>query len=1471
MPDRQETFDPRDAPGAAAGPTQPLGARQSPAPTPPPGPRRRGERGLRAVLAIALTIATAFYFVVAAAFLGLRFVVLPHLDSFRPRIEQTLSSALHAKVTIGQLQGRWSGLQPSFEVSGLQIVDAQGKPALSVPAARATLSWLSLLRFRPILSDLAIDQPELTAIRHADRSYTIAGFHIDTRGPGNDTFLRFVLTQQWITLRGGTIHWRDDAQRLPVLTLSQLNLAIANHGLTHRIGLQAQPDSATPHGPLDFRVRFRHAPLQPLTNPEHWTGTAYASASTLDLPMLARYSGTRIQADGGIVNAVVWLDFKAGAWRSAHGALSGNKLSLRADPTLPHLDVPSAGLHWTLRRNALDNPDMSLEIRDLHAELGGEPPLAGGVQVTRLLRVGQFNGRFRRASVGQGQLTALSGDAIDLGLLSQFLRALPLPHKILNELDRFDPRGTLTDYVIEAERKAPRTPAEASAAAIEGDEPLMRYRIKARLDGVSLGAQEPPPGLSRAGHPHVGLPGVENISGAVDADTTHGSATLDTRNAAVTIPGLFDNPRIEVNTLTGSANWTVAPRRDGDTQPRIHLNLARAAVGNADVQASASGVYTNAGQGRGALDLKAVFARIDAQRLARYLPTGISERLRVSIGHGLQAGELRNATMDVRGDLEKFPYTRFPDAGKFVIVAPFTGGRFDPTPYPPKRLANGLEEVWPAFDGIDGIFQIHQNQLRLDIARARYRQVEVKTLTGRIDDLASKASDFVIDGDAGGPLADMLHYADHSTLGALSHGLPAQVVTEGNARIALHLAIPRHEHPHTAVRGTLTLEGNRIGPSRTAAATLAGLPPITDARGKIDFTEHTLTVGRVTGQFLGGPFSGDGSLRQDGSMSANVAGRIAADAARPLLPQGSLAALFERVSGSAPYSIQVHAPAHALPQIVATSDLTGLALDLPAPFDKPAGAPMPFSLTFRPPAEARRGHEGDAHAARNGRTGDNAADESDHNDNTGGDASHSAEDSAQDSGNDNAPGVHRLDARLGPLNAVYLVTRGSAADGSARLMVKRGAIGVNQPAVLPPSGVDATLELDELDADAWRAVIAQLTDAPSAAGAAASPFAPTRFNFKLSRLTLLQRQWDEVVLSATRTAGQWQAKVASRQAAGQAQWRPGSAKGSGGALQAHLTKLVVPDATGVDPSAAVLEQRATFPSIDLVVDDLTMHHHDFGKLEVMANNIEKAGVPIWQVDKLDITNPAAKLSMTANWRAAGRLRTLAAGQPDAPRRTVVNFKLDVANAGALLDRFGLPRTLKDGAGSLNGKIGWRGGPTAIDYPTLTGTVSFELEHGQILKVEPGIAKLLGVLSLQGLARFLTFDFKGTFGEGLPFHSIKNTSTIQNGIARTDDFTIRAAPAVITLKGVADISKETQDLLVTVVPNLSGGTAALAATVVNPLLGLGTLVASLALSDPISQSLARRYQITGSWAHPQVEHLDGDRGKITEPDESPGSP
>jgi uncharacterized protein YhdP len=85
-----------------------------------------------------------------------------------------------------------------------------------------------------------------------------------------------------------------------------------------------------------------------------------------------------------------------------------------------------------------------------------------------------------------------------------------------------------------------------------------------------------------------------------------------------------------------------------------------------------------------------------------------------------------------------------------------------------------------------------------------------------------------------------------------------------------------------------------------------------------------------------------------------------------------------------------------------------------------------------------------------------------------------------------------------------------------------------------------------------------------------------------------------------------------------------------------------------------------------------------------------------------------------------------------------------------------------------------------------------------------------------------------------------------------------------MKGSVDLAQETQDLHVQIVPTVSAGAAVVAAAVINPLLGLGALVADLAFSQSISHAFAREYAITGSWSKPHIERVKNDRGKMDAP-------
>lgn len=1414
---------------------------------------------LRHTFRVLAVIALVLYFIVSVLLLGLRYVVLPQVDNFRPRIEKLVSEKIHAEFRIGKLAPHWSGFQPGIDISDLTIRDRHGEIALDVPHATASVSWRSVVLLEPLLSSIVVEQPDVHIAREDDGTLTIAGVPVPTAHTGNATFTTWLMRQQAIVLRGGTLRWHDATRDVPDLALSHIRLAILNDGYDHRVALQAPAEGTVLHGPLDFRAHFTHARFAQAGKPIGWTGDTYLSTGPVDLPTLARYIHMPIATHAGRIDNSIWAHFANGRILEASGALEGTNVALRVRPTQPLLDVPVAGFHWSV---GLEPGDFTLKLRDFHAELG-QPPLDDGTPLTRSLALTTLDARFRQQTLQHGQLMSVRGDRIDLGILAEFMRALPLPGRVLNALVRFDPRGLVANYELGLERAKPESGEAAAEQRSTSLEPITHYRFKGDLQGISVNAQEPGPGLTPRGHPRAGLPGVENLWGHIDADESHGSLNLDTHQAAITLPGVFDNPRLTFDRLYGAAKWTVAAEREpGNRLKAFTVDVSDFGVQNADARAKLTAHYTNPGKGRGSLDLVAHFDEAQVKAIPRYLPTSISEKTRIYLGHGLQAGLSKGATIEIHGDLTKFPYSRDPEAGQFRIVAPFAGGRFDPSPFPPHPMRNGAPNVWPAFDGIDGVFKLHENKLRFDVERGHYRNFVLRNVSGRIEELGIKGSDIVIEGSGRGPLADLLDYADNSSLGYMSKHAAAKLHAQGQSTLALKLTIPRKPMPKVLVAGAVGFENNTL--------TAAHLPPISQLNGRVRFENRSATVERLTARFLGGDLRASGGLHEDGRYSVNVAGDVAVDAARGLDLRGTAAAVVGRLSGAAPYSLSVAGERGHLPDVKADADLTGLGLDLPAPFGKKVGEPMPLRFALQPGT-------GDA---------------------TQGDA--------------DAAAFQHAELTLGPLAARYVLKRhpGQVPE------VMRGAIGMNRPADLPSEGVTAAVDLPTFDADAWRAVVQQLraaaaqaqlpgaSPAPAAAAqpnppsnatrtanttnatsataaapatAASSPlapngavgqFLPSRFAVHVGMLTLLKRHWENVVLGASRSGergNEWQANVASNQVSGHVAWKPGAVPGAPGTLEARLARLTVPAATENDLLGQAMSQPAqNMPSIDLVVNQLIVRGRDFGRLQVNAHNYDDNGVPVWQLDQLDIINPDAHFTATENWRAVGDSSASddsAAAGMQAERRTALDFHLDIKDAGALLERAGKPHVLKSGSGTLTGNLAWRGGPTRVDFPSLNGNLALDLHHGQILKVDPGVAKLLGVLSLQSLARFAQMDFRDVIGEGLPFTSVTGTGHIQNGIGATNDFKLVTAPARATMAGSVDLAHETQDLRVRVVPTVSAGAGVVAAAIINPLFGLGALIGDIVLSHTLEHAFAMDFQITGPWSKPHVERLPGDQGKM----------
>lgn len=498
--------------------------------------------------------------------------------------------------------------------------------------------------------------------------------------------------------------------------------------------------------------------------------------------------------------------------------------------------------------------------------------------------------------------------------------------------------------------------------------------------------------------------------------------------------------------------------------------------------------------------------------------------------------------------------------------------------------------------------------------------------------------------------------------------------------------------------------------------------------------------------------------------------------------------LAERIRGTADYRLAMTFRGRYA-DVSAESDLVGVAFELPAPFGKASAEKWPSK------AERTVGRVSD------GRVSDGIA----------------AEPGGQSIRQDT------ISVAIGKiLNAqaqTHIVNGATALD--------RAAIGIGSAGVALPreSGVLVVANLPELDLDTLNGLV------PREAGSAGARLV-TALSIRTDTLVALGRRFHDVTVRARRAGDSWQGQATSREIIGDLAWRPDGR----GSVVARLKRLELPDAQAAGASAdSALNE---LPALDVVSDSLVLAGRDLGRLVLVAVN--EGGD--WLIKQCDVRAPEGSIMARGMWRPRGAL----------PERTAVSFKIETADAGKYLARFGRADSVSRGEGTLDGDLVWNGPPHAIDYATLGGSVRLGAGKGQFLKVEPGIGKLLGLLSLQSLPRRSVGDFGDVLGKGFAFDSMSATAKVARGVMSTQDFVMVGPSAAVTMKGTADIARETQTLELRVVPEVGGGVAAAAGlALLNPIVGAGTFLAQQLLKNPLGQMIAVEYDVSGTWQDPKV--------------------
>ncbi len=699
-------------------------------------------------------------------------------------------------------------------------------------------------------------------------------------------------------------------------------------------------------------------------------------------------------------------------------------------------------------------------------------------------------------------------------------------------------------------------------------------------------------------------------------------------------------------------------------------------------------------------------------------------------------------------------------------------------------------ENWPIIEnlGLNLLFEGKRMELNANTGHILGNQIlKSKTTIAQLD---ADYPMLVIDSELNGSVENGIQFVNKSPVVHVTQGFTEDLKTNGQGNLILGLKIPLHDVEAAQYTGLYQITNGRMEAD--------SIPTLTNINGALSFTENNLTAKNITASAFGTPVNIDLKTAKDKTIFVSAKGKINDAAIKQVLASQAsdnpaLAKAANYLTGSTDWSSEITIQKPNL-QINIQSDLVGISSSLPAPFTKAANERLSLLVDKK-----------------------------------------------------QAPTSDTLTMTLGNKLAAKMIRTLE----NKQLQLDRGSIQLNASTSTSTAPLNSNIDLsnakglqvagnlDSLDADAWLTVFNALTsEAKTSNEKPTTPFPLEKIAIQIGTLDIFDKRINQIKLSHSNHKDGLRATIQSREITGDLQWL----SQDNGKLIARLSQLSVPEATPYRSKTTSKETNATdfqkvkqdYPALDIMADSFTFNQKNFGTLELIAYPQNDN----WNIEKLKLSTADSVVSATGQWNNWTK-------NPN----TFLNISWDIKNLGKTLNSVGYPETIKGGEGTLNAQLHWPGSPHQFNPKGLNGDLQLDLKKGQFLKVQPGVGRLLGLLSLQSLPRRLSLDFRDLFSNGFAFDSINGTAKLEQGIMRSDNFAMSGPAADVAIKGETNLQTETQHLKVKVLPHISDSLS-LAALAGGPLAGAVAFLAQKILKDPLNKIASSEYEIVGTWNNPQ---------------------
>lgn len=275
-------------------------------------------------------------------------------------------------------------------------------------------------------------------------------------------------------------------------------------------------------------------------------------------------------------------------------------------------------------------------------------------------------------------------------------------------------------------------------------------------------------------------------------------------------------------------------------------------------------------------------------------------------------------------------------------------------------------------------------------------------------------------------------------------------------------------------------------------------------------------------------------------------------------------------------------------------------------------------------------------------------------------------------------------------------------------------------------------------------------------------------------------------------------------------------------------------------SAPTVADPCQWPALLLTIARLRVDQRDLGSLRLQAAP-EATGVNFANIE-LQATQHTIAGSATWRWRGTQQVSQISA-------------HLHSPALAQTLSAFGYPAAGISGAETdAQFSLSWPGSPADFALEQVQGDLDLHLGRGQLLDIQPGLGRMVGLFSVESLARRLRLDFSDVLQPGTSFDQITGNVLFANGEAEVEQLHLQAPAAQIALQGQIDMRQQRLDQQVIITPRLGIALPVAGTIAAGPLGAAAGLLAERVLRKNIEKAVSYEYRLHGAWDNPKLEPL-----------------